>query len=197
MTGAAQGRLPGGSVVVRIPGFHASPLLFVLDPNGETWGTHAWVSTTFPQWWAKVWASRACNVVCEEAGSTIKRDAEVIELFTRAGHNGYRVFVCGHTSASLLPVMREQLTELYLFRQSTREAEQWAELFAEPRVLEACSLNYEAFEFMPIRLGGEPRRCVGIQYSGTLLACPHERKCRVQLGNQLRGSRLACQKRST
>ena len=57
-------------------------------------------------------------MVYEEAGSTIKRDAEVIELFTR-------------------------------------EEEQWAELLAE-----AGCLDYDAYEFMYIRLGGEPRRCV-------------------------------------
>ena len=37
--------------------------------------------------------------------------------------------------------MREQLTELYLFRQSQREAELWAELITDPAILQASRLR--------------------------------------------------------
>jgi hypothetical protein len=68
--------------------------------------------------------------------------------------------VLSHTSASLLPVMREQLSELYLFRQSRHEADLWAELFMDDAILQACDLDYEAHEFIHVRLGGEVTRHV-------------------------------------
>ena len=132
----------------------------VLDPNLEPWGEFAWVTADRDRMMAKLWASWGCNVVVEEAGSTIRRDAEVTELFTRSGHRCHRVFVAGHTSSSLLPVMREQLTELYLFRQSQREADGWAELFTNDEIRQSTGLDYDAREFLHVRLGHPVRRGV-------------------------------------
>lgn len=111
-------------------------------------------------WLRSVWKSWACNVVCDDASMTIKRDRELEELFTCVGHRSHRLWVLGHSGANLLPAMREQLTEIFLFRQSKSEAELWAELFADDRILEARTLEYDRREFLHARLGGDVRRCV-------------------------------------
>ncbi len=130
----------------------------VLDPNGENWGQHAYVTTCRERFLGKVWSSRNCMVFADEAGMTINRDRELIDLFTRIRHNGHKFHVMAHTSGNLLPVMREQLIELYLFRQSYREAELWAELFMDPAIMQACGLNFEGHEFLHAKLGGEVAR---------------------------------------
>ena len=139
---------------------HPMRLSLVLDPNGEDWGIQATVTTDMEHFRSKVWASRNCQVFADEAAMTIARDADLVDLFTRIRHNGHQFHVLSHTSASLLPVMREQLSELYLFRQSRHEAELWAELFMDDGILAACVLDYEAHEFLHVRLGGKVKRHV-------------------------------------
>jgi len=132
----------------------------VCDPNREAWGPHAWVTEDRDAWLAKLNASRNCNCVVDEAGMTIKRDRELVDLFTRIGHRGHRLTVIGHGGANLLPRMREQLTELFLFRLARSEAEMWAELFTDERIMQACDLDFQRREFLHAKLGGDVRRCV-------------------------------------
>lgn len=156
-------RLSGKSTLVRqlITGQHQRGwLAIVLAPMSKPGDWPAWVSWSKDrdQWLRQVWKSWACNVVCDDASMTIKRDRELEELFTCVGHRSHRLFVMGHSGSNLLPAMREQLTEIFLFRQSRNEAEIWAELFADDRILEACSLEYDRHEFLHARLGGDVRR---------------------------------------
>ena len=136
----------------------------VLDPKmGEhNWGNHCYVTNNREKWLAK-WQHpqcRNCNVVWEETSTTLKRDRSFADVFTaKAGAHGHRLIITGHTAASLLPEMRDQITEIFVFRQSLAEAEKWADQFADPRVRElAMSLDYGAREFLHVRMGCEPRK---------------------------------------
>lgn len=137
-------------------------LAAVLDPKKgqHTWGAHCWVTNDREEWLRR-WqlpTCRNCNLVWEETSTTCQRDPKLVDVFTaKAGAGGHRLVVTGHSGASMLPVMREQLTELFLFRQSRREAEMWAEQFAEDGLLDACTLNPDRREFMHVRMGRPPK----------------------------------------
>lgn len=136
----------------------------VLDPKMQqhAWGPHCYVTNDRAKWLAK-WQHtdcRNCNIVWEESATTIKRDLDLVDVFTaKAGEHGHRLIVTGHSGKSLLPVMREQLTELFIFRQSRTEAEMWTEQFSDERIMVACELNFEEQEFLHVKMGREPKRC--------------------------------------
>lgn len=126
----------------------------VLDPHREDWGSQAFVTDSERVFLAMVRAERGCAVWIEEASQTIKRDAEKKPLFTSIRHRGHRMHVVGHSGASLLPEMREQLQTLYLFRQSPGVLEVWAELLSDDRIYQAAKLRQ--YEFLWCRLYHDP-----------------------------------------
>lgn len=128
----------------------------VLDPHLETWGQHALVSTDEKAFWETVWKTNGCLIVVEEASSTINRESDLIPLFTKIRHNQHHLLVIGHSGRDLLPAMREQLNLIFLFRQSKKAAELWAEVFTEDRLNESVSLTQ--FEFLRCQLFNPPQR---------------------------------------
>jgi hypothetical protein len=131
----------------------------VLDPNQDgDWGPHCWVTADEEHFWRVVWASRNCIVVVEEAAATIRRDKNLIPVFTRMRHNEHRLIVVGHSGSDLVPTMRQQFDTLFLFRQPPSAAEIWAETFADSRIMECCTLK--KYEFLRCELFQEPRRMI-------------------------------------
>lgn len=118
----------------------------VLDPHAENWGGQAWVSRDESQFWEVVWRAQSCLVIVEEAAATIRRERELIPVFTRLRHCRHRLLVVGHSGMDLLPTMRQQIDTLYLFRQPESAAKVWAENFADDELLKACTLAQ--YEFM-------------------------------------------------
>ncbi len=119
----------------------------VLDINGEKgWGDCATVFTDEAEFWACVWASKSCMIFVDEAAETIARDNEKTALFTRVRHCGHKLHVMGHNATNLLPVHRQQLSTLYLFKQSPKSAAIWAEEMAEDRLKKA--VNLEQYQFI-------------------------------------------------
>ncbi len=137
----------------------------VLDPKAEEhdWGPHCWVTPDREKWLTK-WqqpACRGCNLVWEETATTLNRDRDFEHVFTMtAGKHGHRLIVTCHGWASLTRTMRQQITELYLFRQSPEEAAEWAALLTDRQILEACELDPTRREFLHVRLGRPARRVV-------------------------------------
>lgn len=135
-----------------------SIVLAPMSKPGDWPGDWAWWTKDRDAWLRTIWKSWACNVVCDDASMTVQRDRSLEELFTCVGHRSHRLIVMGHSGSNLLPSMREQLTEVFLFRQSRKEAEIWAELFSDERIMEACDLDYSAHEFLHAKLGCPPGR---------------------------------------
>lgn len=135
---------------------HDIPSL-VLDPNFEIWGKHARVFTDESIFWDTVWKEKSHAVFVEEAAETIRRDNGKTSLFTRVRHRGHKVHVSGHSGTNLLPVMREQLSTLFLFRQSAKAAALWAEMLVDERILAATALD--EFEFLECQIFGNVRKC--------------------------------------
>lgn len=128
----------------------------VLDINEETWGEQAYATADEKIFWEVVWKARNCLVIVDEAASTIRREKTLIPVFTRMRHMDHKLIVIGHNGMTLLPVMREQLDTIYLFRQPESSAKIWAEVMTEDGLLESVSLKQ--FEFIRHDLYGQPSR---------------------------------------
>lgn len=128
----------------------------VLDPHAEKWGKYSIVFTDEEKFWPKVWESRRCIVVCEEAAATLRREREFVPAFTRIRHNEHRLIVIGHSGSDLLPVMRQQIGTLYLFLQSDDAAEIWVKTMADKNLMAATQLRQ--FEFVRKEAYQNPRK---------------------------------------
>lgn len=125
----------------------------VLDPNQEVWGAQAKIFVDEDLFWNDVWhVSLNKLVFVEEAAETIRRDNKKTSLFTRIRHRGHKLVVIGHNGTNLLPVQREQIHHLYLFKQSPGAAELWADLWADERIMAATTLKQ--YEFLRCVLWG-------------------------------------------
>ena len=128
----------------------------VLDINGDVWGEHATATEDETIFWEVVWKARNCLVIVDEAAATIRREKTLIPAFTRMRHCQHKLIVIGHSGMDLLPVMRQQLDTLYLFRQPKSSAQVWAEVMTEDGLLE--SVNLKQYEFIRHELYGTPQR---------------------------------------
>jgi hypothetical protein len=126
----------------------------VLDPYSDEWGPQAMVFTNEEKFWDSVWNSTNSLIIVEESSSTIQRDKKLIPVFTKLRHNGHSLMVIGHSGMDLLPVMRQQLSTVYLFRQPEMAAKVWCENFANKDLLQTMELNQ--YEFIYFECYGAP-----------------------------------------
>lgn len=123
----------------------------VLDPKNEWWPECCTVfrdltPTGVEQFWAAVWSKENCIVICDEAAVTIQRDRDLVPVFTMLNGRRHRFIVCGHSGVDLLPTMRQQITHLFLFRQSIEAADLWRKEFADENIQAAAGLSQ--FEYL-------------------------------------------------
>lgn len=128
----------------------------VLDINGDAWGEHATATDNEEIFWQVVWKAQNCLVIVDEAAETINRDKKLIPVFTRMRHNSHKLIVIGHSGMNLLPIMREQIDTIFLFRQGEKAAAYWSETMAEKGLLAASELPQ--YEFIKLQLYGKPQR---------------------------------------
>jgi hypothetical protein len=128
----------------------------VLDLNGDNWGEHATATNDEEIFWQVVWKAQNCLIIVDEAAETINRDKKLIPVFTRMRHNNHKLIVVGHSGMNLLPIMREQIDTIYLFRQGEKAAAYWSEIMAEKGLLQACELPQ--YTFIKLELYGKPQR---------------------------------------
>ena len=130
----------------------------VLDPHLESWGPQSWVTTDEEVFWDVVWHKRrGCLVIVEEAAATIRRERELVPLFTRLRHLDHKLLVCGHDGTDLLPTMRRNFDELFLFLQPSSAVELWQGDIPDMAGVEAaCSLH--RYEFLHCRKFSQAQR---------------------------------------
>lgn len=128
----------------------------VLDINGEEWDKSAWVTCHEALFWKTVWAHKGYLVIVDESSSTIKRDKDLIPAFTRIRHCKHKFVVIGHSGCDLLPVMRQSIDVLYLFRQSEPAAKIWVLTMAEKQLFLATQLS--RYEFLTHEMYGPTKK---------------------------------------
>ncbi len=126
----------------------------ILDPHLESWGGQAWVTDNEEKFWEAVWKTKNCLVIVEEAAATIRRERNLVPVFTRLRHREHKLIVIGHSGMDLLPVMRQQFDTIYLFRQPKSAAVVWSETMTEPGLIDAVELDQ--YEFIYGRLYQTP-----------------------------------------
>ncbi len=117
----------------------------ILDLFGHSWHKTAKVFSDDTEFWKCVWSSQQCLIVVDDGSATVKRDRQLIPVFTTMRHLQHELAVIGHSGTNLLPEMREQLDTLYLFRQTEKAAKIWVETFTDERLMQATTLQQYEF----------------------------------------------------
>jgi hypothetical protein len=130
-----------------------------LDPwkSENAWGSQAWVTDDEGKFWDAVWKKTGCFVVVDEASSTIARDRELIPAFTKIRHQGHTLAVVCHDATDLLPTMRRNLNEVFLFFQSRNSIPLWQQDLPAMKGLEAAT-DLQKYEFIHCKNFSEAKR---------------------------------------
>ena len=126
----------------------------VLDLNRAAWPAHCLVFPDRDKGLAFAWREQGCDLVIDDATGQIYRDPAQNDLFTRIRHQHHTLFVLGHTATMLLPLQRDALGTLLLFRQSPVAIQTWVNEWAEPRIEQAALLK--RYEFLLCKKFGAP-----------------------------------------
>ena len=113
------------------------------DPNpGTPWGPQCLVfgHGRLEEFWRFVWARKNLNVYVDEVATSMPRDVDAIEAFTRIRHRGHVLHVLIHHANLLLPIQRDQLGTLFLFNQHPGSAKMFAEEWNDERIYQCTSL---------------------------------------------------------
>jgi hypothetical protein len=97
----------------------------VYDPWRDVWGGHAWVTKNFETFNEAVNKANHCLVIIEDASMTIQRDKSFAPFFTCIRHRNHDLMVLCHDATDLLPSMRRNINEIFLFNQTEDSVEQW------------------------------------------------------------------------
>lgn len=127
----------------------------VFDPWRSNWGPWAWVTDSLEQFMRAAYQVHGFAVFWEEASDSLERnDKRHRGFFTRLRErevNGRKVghpalYVLAHDFPALAPIMRNNLNELWLFRQGAKRAQEWADLFTDDALAQSAQLGQ--FQFM-------------------------------------------------
>lgn len=119
----------------------------VLDIRGNNWGAQAWSTKDEKVFWDCVWKTKGDLIIVDEGSSTIARNADLIPAFNQIRHNRHDFMVVCHRASNLLPDMRQELNELFLFVQTESALALWREDFPDMQGLEQC-LGLKQYEFI-------------------------------------------------
>jgi hypothetical protein len=116
-----------------------------LREDPKRWGPHAWATNEWAKFTHVVTNTKGCCVVWDEATTNGGRDRDNIKLFTEIRHNHPVLFALGHCYSAFLPVMRVNLTDLFLALDDADDAAEWAKIMKDPRIMEATKLDQYEF----------------------------------------------------
>jgi len=110
------------------------------------WGPTAWVTDDLDAFRRAVWGTSGCAVFWDESSDSLDRNAaEDKRFFTRIRHEHRAFFVLMHDFTVLTPLMRGNLSDAFVFRQTSRRADDWAELFTDDALMQAEGLGQYEF----------------------------------------------------
>lgn len=121
----------------------------VFDPfrRRNDWGPSAWVTDDIEAFRRAVWGTEGCAVIWDESSDSLDRNAtKDRRFFTRIRHEHRAFFIMIHDFATLTPLMRGNLSDAFVFRQTEDRAKDWSSLFADRDLLKAC--EFDQYEFL-------------------------------------------------
>ena len=133
----------------------------VYDPfaarQRAAWGKSAWVTSDLEAFRRAVWGTTACAVFWDESSDSLDRNArEDKRFFTRIRHEHRALFVLMHDFTVLTPLMRGNLSDAWIFRQTSKRADDWCNLFTDHRLRDAAELDQ--YQFIHKRAFRDPKR---------------------------------------
>ncbi len=128
----------------------------ILDINDDeiNWGPQAKIYTDPDEFWKVIWETRGFLIIIDESTETIDRAKNLRSVFTRMRHQYHSLMVIGHEGGSMLPIMRKQITSVYLFRQPEGGADMWCKQLCDRRLEESEGL--QQYEFIYLKMFGTP-----------------------------------------
>lgn len=121
----------------------------VLDPVvAGNWGQNAKVFTSSDEFLAFIETAQDSLLIIDDSSVSIDRDKTFNGVFTVMRHKGHKILVIGHSARNLLPQMRDQLQQLFLFLQNEDSVKMFQTLFPAQDLMPATKLNQ--FEFMVV-----------------------------------------------
>lgn len=118
-----------------------------LEKHPKAWGPTAWVTTDLAAFRRAVWGTSGCAVFWDESTDSLDRNAEENRsFFSRIRHNHPALFVLMHDFCVITPMMRANLTDAFVYRQTPKRCGDWADLFADSGMHHAAEL--EQYEFL-------------------------------------------------
>ena len=136
---------------------HKMPSL-VLDiwKAENSWGKQAWVTADEKKFFGTeenqyadgaIWKRRGDLVIVDEASTVIARDRNLVPIFTRIRHCEHTLLVICHDATDLLPTMRRNLNELFLFCQPVKAIPLWQQDLPTMRGMEKAT-NLDKYFFL-------------------------------------------------
>lgn len=134
----------------------------ILDPmNDPRWRPvpevdwQGWNVDEFKKLWKQ---NQQCALFLDEGGKSIGKYApEMAEVVTMARHWGHETHIIGQRPQQMDATIREQLSEVYLFRCSPLVAKIFAEEFAQREIL--LSTELQRGEFIIAKRFEKPVKC--------------------------------------
>jgi len=127
----------------------------VFDPNLDSWPACCWCppfagdfEKMEANFWQTVWTTKHKLIICDDAAKTVNRNPELNDLFTRINHNGHKLLIIGHSGTNLLPIHRQQMDVIYLFRSTEEAGRWWYDVFGYEEILTCNKL--QRYEFMHV-----------------------------------------------
>lgn len=136
----------------------AGKRVLVCDPLGYQWPA-TWVTTDMSEFITTAKREKDCLLLIDESGLAIDRDKSLRWLFVTSRHNHHVTYALMQDYTQLIPEMRKQLTQLFLFACHPDEAEVWSRQFhrcADDITQHAPRL--ERYECLLIRQYAAPKR---------------------------------------
>ena len=125
--------------------------VYIRDPLGSEWSRDDGRFETEHELRAFVQnAQSPCVAVIDEANDFFTRSTpENAWIFTRGRHFGILPIAITHYVKMIVPVVRDQATDLYVFESSIQTADLLAEMYNQPGLCDAPSLKQG--EYMHVR----------------------------------------------
>lgn len=122
----------------------------VFDPflakHPRAWGPTAWATADLDAFRRAVWGTSGCAVFWDESSDSLDRNAaDDKRFFTRIRHEHRAFFVLMHDFVVLTPMMRANLSDAFVFRQTAERAKDWVNLFADDDMRQTATLEKREF----------------------------------------------------
>jgi hypothetical protein len=121
-------------------------LVYTPFPKKNNWGPTAWVTDNLDAFKRVVFGVKGCAVFWDESSDSLDRySSDDRKFFTRIRHEHKAFFLIAHDLKVMTPLMRGNLSDLYIFAQGPKRAAVYAEEFNDGDLMQLTQLQKREF----------------------------------------------------